>query len=98
MQARRTRWLVALALLALLLWSPARAGAHVRVFVGAGFGVPYPAYAYPYPYAYPYTYPYSPPVYYREPVPPPGFVPGHWESRWDPYGNRIRVWVPAHLY
>jgi len=103
MHARRTRWSIGMALLALLLWSPARAAAHVGVFVGGGGGYPYAypyypyAYSYPYaPYAYPYAYP--PPVYYApQPVPPPGFVQGHWESRWDPYGNRVRVWVPGHL-
>jgi len=102
MHARRMGWLIGMALLVLLLWSPTRAAAHVGVFVGGGWGYPYQypyypyAYSYPYPYAYPYAYP--PPVYYApQPVPPPGFVPGHWESRLDPYGNHVRVWVPGHL-
>ena len=74
----------------------APAGAHVRVFVGGAFGpvVPYPYYApYPYPYYGPYSYPYAP----GYAVPPPGWEPGHWESRRDAWGRAVWVWVPGHL-
>jgi hypothetical protein len=98
MQGRQQIWiagLAALVLTALMLAIPARA--HVRVFVGGGYGVPIVTpYAYPY-YPAPYAYPYYNYYTYTEPVPPPGFVPGHWEWRRDSYGGRIRVWVPAHL-
>ena len=73
----------------LLLLGPARpASAHVRVFVGGAVGFP----VYPYPYYYPYGVPY--PAY---DVPPPGWEPGRWEWRSDPWGRRYRVWVPPHL-
>jgi hypothetical protein len=50
-----------------------------------------------------------PPVYYRGYYPPPSYygpdyyyngpsrywVPGHWESRWTPYGWQ-RVWIPGY--
>ena len=61
---------------ALLLLGPARpANAHARVFVGGAIG--FPVYPYPYPYYYPYPVPYPE-------VPPPGWAPGRWESRYDP--------------
>jgi len=82
---------VAAAVLAgFLLGSSRPAGAHVRVFVGGAVGLP--VYVYPYPY---YSYPYvSYPAYE---VPPPGWAPGHWEWRYDPWGRRYRAWVPSHL-
>ena len=46
------------------------------------------------PFFFPYYYPY--PVPYPE-VPPPGWAPGRWESRYDPWGRPYRVWVPPHL-
>jgi hypothetical protein len=74
--------------------APAVAGAHV--FIGGTFGFPYypyPGYGYyPYPYAYPYPYPY-----YTEAAPPPGYDPGHWERRYDPWGREYWAWVPSHL-
>ncbi len=48
-----------------------------------------------------------PPVYYRGYYPQPYYgpyyytgpsrywIPGHWESRWTPYG-RERVWIPGY--
>ena len=72
----------------LLVGSAIPASARVRVFVGGAVGLPYP---YPY-YYYP---PYAPYPSYE--VPPPGWVPGHWEWRYDPRGRRYRAWVPQHL-
>ncbi len=74
---------------ALLMGSALPASARVRVFVGGAVGLPYP---YPYPYYYP---PYAPYPSYE--VLPPGWVPGHWEWRYDPRGGRYRAWVPSHL-
>jgi len=87
---RRAGVMAAAALLgALLLLGPARpANAHARVFVGGAIG--FPVYPYPYPYYYPYPVPYPE-------VPPPGWAPGRWESRYDPWGRPYRVWVPPHL-
>jgi hypothetical protein len=69
------------------------AAARVRVFVGAGVPYPlHPYYYYPPYWAYP-PYPYVAP----SAVPPPGWVPGHWEWRYDAAGRRYRVWVPPHL-
>ena len=86
----RRAGVMAAALLALLLLvGPARpASAHVRVFVGGAVG--FPVYPYPYPYYYPYAAPYPE-------VPPPGWEPGHWEMRYDPWGRPYRAWVPPHL-
>jgi len=82
---------MAAALLGVLLLGSARpASARVHVFVGGAVG--FPAYPYPYPYYYPYAVPY--PAYE---VPPPGWVPGQWEWRYDPSGRTYRVWVPPHL-
>ena len=87
---RRRAGVMAAALLApLFLLSPARpASAHVRVFVGGAVG--FPVYPYPYPYYYPYSAPYPE-------VPPPGWAPGQWEWRYDPWGRPYRTWVPPHL-
>jgi hypothetical protein len=93
-RTRRLGLFGAMALAALLvLLSTAPASARVRVYIGGAFGYPYayPAYAYPY-YAYP-PYPYG----VTPAVPPPGWAPGHWEYRYDPYGRRYRAWVPPHL-
>ena len=87
---RRRAGVMGAALLSLFLLGAARpASAHVRVFVGGAIG--FPVYPYPYPY---YYYPYPAP--YPE-VPPPGWAPGHWEWRYDPWGRPYRVWVPPHL-
>jgi hypothetical protein len=109
MTARRIRhWLRvigAVAVAFVLLDAPAPASAHVHVFVGGAFG--FPVYAYPYYPYYPYQpyQPYQP--YYPPPIPypyvaypappPPGWAPGRWEWRHDPWGSPYRVWVPAHL-
>jgi hypothetical protein len=91
----------AIVAMALVLSSVAPAAAHGRVVVGLGFG--YPAYAYPYAYPYPYYYPYPYPYAYAAPypgvdyVPPPGWIPGHWERRYDQSGRSYRAWVPGHL-
>jgi len=81
----------ALVLILLLGGAAAPASAHVRIFVGGVLG--FPGYAYPvvYPYAVPYPY-----VAYPA-FPPPGWVPAHWEWRYDRWGRPLRVWVPAHL-
>ncbi len=77
---------MAAAALGVLLMGPARpASAHVRVFVGGAVGFPV--------YPYPYYYPYAP---YPE-VPPPGWEPGRWEWRYDPWGRPYRAWIPPHL-
>jgi hypothetical protein len=98
MTSRRPRWAGAAALLATVpLATPAPEQA--RVFVGGWIGPP--VLAVPGPYPYPYPYPYVPvyPVYPYggAPVPPPGWVPGHWEVRQDPSGQSMRVWVPSYL-
>ena len=77
--------------LAVLLCAPAPAEARARVFVGGYVGVPFYAYPAPYPYWTPYPYVAAPEV------PPPGWVPGHWEWRYDAEGRPFRVWVPGHL-
>ena len=72
---------------------PAEAGVHVGIAVGL------PLYLPPYPYPYPasvYAPYYAPPVVSPAP-PPPGFVPGHWETCSDSWGRPLPVWVPAHL-
>ena len=85
----RRAGVMAAALLGVLLLGPARpASASVRVFVGGAVG--FPVYPYPYPYYYPYPAPYAE-------VPPPGWAPGQWEWRYDPWGRPYRVWVPPHL-
>src|SRR5262245_28939074 len=94
---RRLRglWCLAGAILVLLALAPAPANAHSRVFITGTFGVPF----YGYPFSYPY-YPYYPapyPVYVAPSVPPPGWDPGHWEYRHDPWGRNVPVWVPEHL-
>ena len=87
---------VAVLAVALVLSAAAPVRAHVGVFVGVGPGWGYPG---PYPYAYPYPYPYYAPYPYAYPaaVAPPGWVPGRWEWRYDPWGRRYRAWIPAHL-
>jgi len=104
MSPRRTAFagVVALALI-LFVSAPAHAGAHVGVFIGVpGWGYPAP---YPYPYAYP-PYPYYAPYAYYAPYPtyagpygaaPPGWVLGHWEWRYDPWGRSYPTWIPVHL-
>jgi len=86
---RRAGVMAAALLGVLLLLGHARpANARVRVFVGGAIG--FPVYPYPYPYYYPYAVPYPE-------VPPPGWAPGHWETRYDPWGRPYRAWVPPHL-
>ena len=86
---RRAGVMAAALLGVLLLLGPARpANARVRVFVGGAIG--FPVYPYPYPYYYPYAVPYPE-------VPPPGWAPGHWETRYDSWGRPYRAWVPPHL-
>ncbi|HLK10024.1 MAG TPA: hypothetical protein VKW76_01445 [Candidatus Binatia bacterium] len=77
---------------AAVLTTAAPAAAHWRGGVYIGAYPYYPAY-YPYPY-YPYPYYY---YGYGYDLPPPGWVPGHWELRVDDSGRRVRVWVPTHL-
>ena len=79
--------------LVLLVGAAAPAAAHVDVFVGGAFG--FPAYPAPYYYGCVYTAPY-PYVAYPG-LPPPGWVPGHWEWRYDAWGRAVQVWMPAHL-
>lgn len=90
------RKLCGIAALALVLgvgtFRPASADVHVSVDIPWPYPYPYP-YVYPYPYAYPVLYPY--PVYPASP--PPGWVPGHWERRYDAAGRPINVWIPPHL-
>jgi hypothetical protein len=92
----RATCVAAIIAILLVLSTVAPAAAHGRVVVGLGFG--YPAYAYPYayyPYPYPYPYPYV--ATYPEGVPPPGWIPGRWERRYDQWGRSYRAWVPGHL-
>jgi hypothetical protein len=97
MTSRRSRW--AAGAVALLATVPLATPAQARVFVGGWIGPP--VIAVPGPYPYPYPYPYAPlyPVYPYggAPVPPAGWVPGHWEVRQDPSGQSVRVWVPSYL-
>jgi hypothetical protein len=97
---RRSAPVTRVAALALLLGAAAPAAAGTRVFIGGAFGFPgpyaYPGGYYPYPYAYPYPYPAYPGVGYGG-APPAGWVPGHWEWRYDPAGRRYQAWIPAHL-
>jgi hypothetical protein len=96
----RVRLLLITLVAALLVGAaaPRRAEAHSRVFIGIGPG-------YSYPYSYPYSYYPPPPVYYQPvapwvawpDVPPPGWVPGHWERHHDRSGRPYDVWVPPHL-
>ena len=82
-----------LAVLIVMLWGAfAPAAARARVFIGGAIG-PYPWAAYPYPYPYYAPYPYG----WEYSVPPPGWEPGHWESRRDAWGRPVWVWVPGHL-
>jgi len=97
MSPRRTALAGVVALVLVLLVSgPAHAGAHVGVVIG----VP----AWGYPSAYDPPYPYYPPYAYYAPYPgpygvtPPGWVPGRWEWRYDPWGRSYPTWVPAHLH
>jgi len=94
------RWLCAAALFGALvggLTTPAHAHTHFYF----GFSLPvYPyAYAAPYPYYAPpyYAYPSFPSYYYAPAPPPAGWARGHWAWRYDAWGRRVRVWVPAHL-
>jgi hypothetical protein len=92
----RHSWLRAAAPSALalaLVSGSAPASAHTRVFIGGPFGFPVP-YAYPHYYD-PYPVPY-PSVAYPAP-PPPGWAPGHWELRYDPWGRPYQAWIPPHL-
>ena len=66
---------------------------HSHFFIDGGFFFD-PFFPYYYSYPYPYYYPYPAP--YPE-VPPPGWAPGQWEWRYDPWGRPYRVWVPPHL-
>jgi hypothetical protein len=82
---------MAAVLVAMLVGAARPADARVRVFVGGTVG--FPVYPYPYPAYYgPYPYPW---IGYD--VPPPGWVPGQWELRYDRWGRPARVWVPSHL-
>jgi hypothetical protein len=75
--------------------APAAARVGVGIYVGGpAWGYPAPYGGYPYPYYAPYAPPYPSAYPY---VPPPGWVPGRWEWRYDPWGRRYRVWVPPHL-
>jgi hypothetical protein len=94
------RILPALALTGLLsVVAPGDAEARASVYVGIG-----PVYPWAYPYPYPWGY-YPPAVVYPVPspplalpaVPPPGWVPGRWERRYDPAGRPYDVWIPTHL-
>lgn len=93
------RPLVVLLLAGLLVSVVAPRSAHARASIFVGISGP----VYPYPHAYPYYYP--PPVLYPVPapwvavpdVPPPGWVPGHWERHYDAAGRPYDVWVPPHL-
>ncbi len=76
---------------AAVLSAAAPAAAHVRVFVGGVVGAPWP-----HPYAPYYYYPPSPYPPLPE-SPPPGWVPGHWELRYDAWGRPYRAWIPPHL-
>ena len=90
--AQRAACVVVLAVaLVMSAAAPARAHVGVGVYVGGpvwDYPAPYPYYA-PYPPPYPAAYPYA--------VPPPGWVSGHWEWRYDPWGRRYRAWIPPHL-
>ncbi|MGH7895380.1 MAG: hypothetical protein ACREQL_11980 [Candidatus Binatia bacterium] len=79
--------------MAAMLFAAAPAGAHVRAFVG------WPVYPVPFGYyaQYPYAYPSPTYVYGADPVPPAGWVAGHWEWRRGPWGRPVRVWVPPYL-
>ena len=82
-------------LLAVLLVGAAAhtAEAHGRIFVGNG-----PVYPWPYPYsAPPVYYPAVPAPWVSPDLPPPGWVPGHWERNYDGAGRPYDVWVPPHL-
>ena len=85
-----------LAFLLVVFWgASAPAEARARVFIGGAIGVPLAPYPYWAPYPYPYYAPY--PYGWEYSVPPPGWEPGHWESRRDAWGHSIWVWVPGHL-
>jgi hypothetical protein len=99
MRSRGIRFAVSVAAALLVLSGAAPVSAHGRVVIGAGIGFPvyaYP-YAYPYPYPYYYSYPYVGPSPWVDYAPPPGWLPGQFEWRYDPSGRRYRAWVPAHL-
>ena len=95
---RRSLGLLGMLLLALFVGAvaPCTAKAHSRVFIGIG-----PAYPDPYYCPPPLFFPYPAPVWAAAPaapdVPPPGWVPGHWERRYDRAGRPYDVWVPPHL-
>jgi hypothetical protein len=89
---RRGLSVLALALVVLSVAAPA--GARPRVFIGGVLGGPYP-YAYPPPYYYAYPPPYGWAPYPGSP--PPGWMAGHWERRYDREGRSYDVWVPPHL-
>ena len=77
------------ALGAVLLSAVAPASGHPRVFVGGVLG-------FPAPYAYPHYDPAYPGLAYPDP-PALGWVPGHWEERYDPWKRPYQAWIPPHL-
>ena len=97
---RGTIGIAAVGLLLAVAGPVRRADAGVQIRITLGPPVYVPPYAYPTPAFYPYyPYPYyvAPPVAVCPAPPPPGFVPGHWETRYDPWGRPVSAWVPAHL-
>ena len=97
-RGRGVRWPKAAAIgaLVVLLGAAAPAAAGTRVFIGGTIGVPF--YSYPYAYPYPYQYAYGPYYYpYVPAAPPAAFDPGHWEWRYDAWGQPYQAWVPPHL-
>jgi hypothetical protein len=68
-------------------------------FIAPPLLLPPPPFYYPGYYGYreyygpPSYYGYGPGYYYNDPY--RVWVPGHWESRWTPYGWQ-RVWIPGY--
>ncbi len=80
--------MISLVLVAIFLWSGQALAwhrGHFGIFIGPRLWVGPPAFYSP---GY-----YPPPVYYSSPY--RAWVPGHWESRWTPYGWQ-RAWIPGY--
>jgi hypothetical protein len=98
LQPRGVVGLAGIGLLLALAGPARRADAGVQIGVTLGPPVYVAPYAYPAPAFYPYSpYYVAPPVAVCPAPPPPGFEPGHWETRHDAWGRPVSAWVPAHL-